>query len=219
MGNISNRELNRIASYFNEGSMIYTYEADIKNAKFIGEPQDTLVGKEIGTENQRTGTPDCIDLGFKVKSHLQFNEESEFNSQNDTTLSSLFKENYNQQNEQIDINNTKINFTYTVDVNIMLDYLSNIDVSDLEVETEGVYFTRGEIDYSKLTDLLIINIEFSKNLRDLFDDSVSDKEIKDAIINDFNLYDEFVNRINHAIEEGDSIVTFYDHEKEIPADI
>lgn len=36
MNTISTRELNRIANYFNEGSMIYTYEADIKNAKFIG---------------------------------------------------------------------------------------------------------------------------------------------------------------------------------------
>lgn len=219
MDNISNRELNRIASYFNEGSMLYTYEADIKNAKFIGEPQDSLVGKEIGTENQRTGTSDCIDLGFKVKAYLQFHEESEFNSQNDTTLSALFKENYNQQSEQVDVNNTKLNFTYTVDVDVMLDYLSNIDVNDLEIETEGVYFTRDEVDYSRLNDLSITNIEFSKNLRDLFDESVSDKEIKDAIIDDFNLYNEFTNRINHAIEEGDPIVTFGGHEQEIPADV
>lgn len=219
MNIISNRELNRIASYFNEGSMTYTYEADIKNAKFIGEPKDTLSGKEVGTDNQRTGTPNCIDLGFKVKAQLQFNEESEFNNQNDTDLSALFKENYNQNNDQIDPNNAKLNFTYTVDVDVMLNYLSNIGVSDLELETEGVYYTHGEIDYSELTDLLITNIEFSKNLRDLFNDFVSDNEIKDAIISDFNLNDEFAKRVNHAIEEGDSIVTFYDHEKEIPADI
>lgn len=216
MQTIPLKELKRIAGYYHEGNIIFTEEAKIKNAKFIGSPKDQFIGVDFDAVNERTGHEDAMNLGFKVIAALQFNEESEFDSTSDGELSKLFKTySVNKNNEPI-----KTQLNYIVDVEINLNYTSNIEIDTSALEEEGYYFAHGSLDYSELTNLIIQKIELNDHVKSLFNDEVSETEIINAIVKDYDLYKEFEKRINYALQgQGDPIVTYGDHEQRIPADV
>lgn len=210
------QELRRITSYFHEGNMIFTYKAHIKNAEFIGKPKDKLIGLGFDTKNEKTNDNKSFNLGFDVIADLQFNDEVEFDSSKDSRLSYLFKIFGIKQDD----NPVKIQIDYKSNVSINLNYISNITINDIIIKEKDYYFTENAFDYSELTNLYIQKIELSENIKNLFNDEVTESAIINAIIKDYNLFDEYEKRINYALKEQiDPIVTYYHHEKIIPKDM